>query len=279
MNAVSTRHAVSGEGYEFGKPVGIGLVILAMLPLVILPLLSIFIFGMKRGPIHFWEVLTAPEALFSIKLSLMTSSVATLCNLVFGLLAAYVLTKYDFAGSSALMITISLPTAIPTAVAGSALLLLWGPQGLLGKYIDQYTDFQVMFTTAAIILANIFVTFPLAFGVIKPALDNFDRNYEDAAETMGASRLQTFLYVVLPSLRGALVTGALLTFARSIGEFGSTIMVSGNTPMETQTAPLYIYTKFLGGDVEGANAIAVVLAIISFAVFSLIIVFRNRLER
>jgi sulfate transport system permease protein len=91
--------------------------------------------------------------------------------------------------------------------------------------------------------------------------------------------LQTFLYVVLPSLRGALVTGALLTFARSIGEFGSTIMVSGNTPMETQTAPLYIYTKFLGGDVEGANAIAVVLAIISFAVFSLIIVFRNRLER
>lgn len=279
MNAVSDRQPVVGERYEFGRPISISLVILAMMPLVIMPLLSVFIFGIKGGPIHFWDVLTSSEALFSIKLSLLTSSAATVCNLIFGLLAAYVLTKYDFAGSSALMITISLPTAIPTAVAGFALLLLWGPQGLLGKYIDQYTDFEVMFTTAAIILANIFVTFPLAFGVIKPALDNFDRSYEDAAETMGASRLQTFFYVVLPSLRGALVTGALLTFARSIGEFGSTIMVSGNTPLKTQTAPLFIYSRFQDGDVEGANAIAVVLAIISFAVFSLIIVFRNRLER
>jgi sulfate transport system permease protein len=149
---------------------------------------------------------------------------------------------------------------------------------LLGVYLEE-SDWQVMFTTAAIILANIFVTFPLAFGVIKPALDNFDRNFEDAAETMGASRWQTFRYVVLPSLRGAIVTGALLTFARSIGEFGSTIMVSGNLAMKTQTAPLYIFTKFNEGDVEGANAIAVVLAVISFAIFSLIIFSRKRLER
>ncbi|MFN0123657.1 MAG: ABC transporter permease [Blastocatellia bacterium] len=270
---------VAGRGLELGRPVSVGLVVAAMMPLVILPLLSIFIFGLKEGPLHFWQSLLAPGALFSIKLSLITSSVATICNVMFGLLAAYVLTKYDFAGNSALMIIISLPTAIPTAVAGFALLLLWGKYGLIGRYMETYTDFEVMFTTAAIILANIFVTFPLAFGVIKPALENFDRNFEDAAETMGASRLQTFFYVVLPSLRGAIVTGALLTFARSIGEFGSTIMVSGNLAMKTQTAPLYIFTKFNEGDVEGANAIAVVLAIISFAVFSLIIVFRNRLER
>ncbi|HZS08917.1 MAG TPA: ABC transporter permease [Blastocatellia bacterium] len=281
MGAVtaSRNSGVADQRFDLGKPVGIGLVIAAMLPLVIMPLLSVFIFGMKEGPVHFWKVLSAPAALFSIKLSLLTSSVATVCNVLFGLLAAYVLSKYDFAGSSALMIIISLPTAIPTAVAGFALLLLWGKYGLIGYYLERYTDFEVMFTTAAIILANIFVTFPLAFGVIKPALDNFDRSYEDAAETMGASRWQTFFYVVLPSLRGALVTGALLTFARSIGEFGSTIMVSGNLAMKTQTAPLYIFTKFNEGDVEGANAIAVVLAVISFAVFSLIILFRNRLER
>jgi sulfate transport system permease protein len=263
---------------DLTKPVGIGFILAAMMPLVILPLASIFIYGFSKGTDHFWDALMAPPALFSLRLSLITSSVATLCNLVFGLIAAYVMSKYDFKGSSALMIIISLPTAIPTAVAGFALLLLWGRNGLLGQFLEQ-TDYQIMFTTAAIILANIFVTFPLAFGVIKPALDNLDPNYEYAAETMGASRWQTFRFVVLPSLRGAIITGALLTFARSIGEFGSTIMVSGNLSMQTQTAPLYIFSKFNEGDVEAANAIAAVLAVISFAIFSLILFTRKKLER
>jgi sulfate transport system permease protein len=263
---------------DLARPFGVGLVVTAMLPLVILPMASVFIFGFSKGPLHFWDALTNPAALFSLRLSLWTSSIATVCNVVFGLIAAYVMSKYEFHGDSALMIMISLPTAIPTAVAGFALLLLWGRSGLLGQFLEQ-TDVRIMFTTAAIILANIFVTFPLAFGVIKPALDNLDVSYEDASEAIGATRWQTFRFVVLPSLRGAIITGALLTFARSIGEFGSTIMVSGNLAMKTQTAPLYIYSKFNEGDVEGANAIAAVLAVMSFAIFSLIIFFRNRLER
>ncbi len=267
-----------GQRVDVAKPVGIGFILLAMMPLVILPLASIFIYGFSKGPIHFWESLSSPSALFSLRLSLTTSSVATVCNVLFGLIAAWVMSKYEFKGTSALMILISLPTAIPTAVAGFALLLLWGRSGLLGQFLE-HSDYQIMFTTAAIILANIFVTFPLAFGVIKPALDNLDTSYEDAAETMGATRWQTFRFVVLPSLRGAIITGALLTFARSIGEFGSTIMVSGNLARRTQTAPLYIYTKFTEGDIEGANAIAAVLAVISFAIFSLIIFTRKRLEK
>ncbi|MGH9767946.1 MAG: ABC transporter permease, partial [Blastocatellia bacterium] len=235
---------------DIARPVGISFILDAMMPLVILPLASIFIYGFSKGLDHFWDALIAPAAIFSLKLSLTTSSVATICNVVFGLIAAWVMSKYEFKGSSALMIIISLPTAIPTAVAGTALLLVWGRFGLLGQFLE-HTDYQIMFTTAAIILANIFVTFPLAFGVIKPALDNLDTSYEDAAETMGASRWQTFRFVVLPSLRGAIITGALLTFARSVGEFGSTIMVSGNLAMKTQTAPLYIFTKFNEGDVEG----------------------------
>ena len=282
MNAVtydnSTTVKKRRRHFDLAKPTGISLVVIAMLPLVIMPLLSIFIFGFSKGPAHFWEALVHPAAVFSLKLSLLTSSAATVCNVVFGVLAAWVMTKYEFRGDSALMIIISLPTAIPTAVAGFALLLLWGPFGLLGQFLEA-TDWQIMFTTAAIILANIFVTFPLAFGTIKPALENFDTNLEDAAETMGASRWQTFRYVVLPSLRSAIVTGALLTFARSIGEFGSTIMVSGNMMMKTQTAPLYIYARYNDGDVEAANAIAIVLAIISFAIFSLIMIFRKRLEK
>lgn len=267
-----------GRKADLAKPIGIGFILTAMMPLVILPLASIFIYGFSKGVTHFWDALAAPAALFSLKLSLLTSSVATICNVIFGLIAAYIMSKYDFKGSSALMIIISLPTAIPTAVAGFALLLLWGRHGLLGQFLE-HTDYQIMFTTAAIILANIFVTFPLAFGVIKPALDNLDTTYEDAAETMGASRWQIFRYVVLPGLRGAIITGALLTFARSIGEFGSTIMVSGNLAMKTQTAPLYIFAKFNEGDVESANAIAAVLAVVSFAIFSLIIFNRKRLER
>ncbi|MFN0109653.1 MAG: ABC transporter permease [Blastocatellia bacterium] len=259
------------------RPLGIGFVVLAMMPLVMLPLASIFYYGFNKGPIHFWQAVSAPAALYSLRLSLMTSSVATACNVVFGIIAAYVMYKYRFKGSSALMIIISLPTAIPTAVAGVALLLVWGRTGILGSLME-HTDYQVMFTTAAIILANIFVTFPLAFGVIKPALDNLDPSFEAAAETMGATRWQTFRYVVLPSLRGAIITGALLTFARSIGEFGSTIMVSGNKA-KTMTAPLYIYAKFNEAEVESATAIAAVLAVISFVVFSLILLTRNRLDK
>ncbi len=266
------------EPFDIGRPLGIGFIMTAMLPLVMLPLASIFIYSLKEGPTHFWQALMNPVALFSLRLTLLTSSVTTVCNVLFGLLAAYVMSKYRFRGESALMILISLPTAIPTAVAGFALLLLWGRNGLLGQFLEQ-TDFQVMFTTAAIILANVFVTFPLAFGVIKPALDNLDTSLEDAAATLGASRWQAFRFVILPSLRGAIITGALLTFARSIGEFGSTIMVSGNLAMKTQTAPLYIYAKFNDGDVEGANAIAAVLAIISIIVFSLILLTRKKLEK
>lgn len=258
--------------------VGMGFILLAMMPLVILPIASIFIFGFSKGPVHFWSALTEAPALHALQLSILTSAVATVCNVIFGVVAAWVMGRDQLRGSSALIVLISLPTAIPTAVAGFALLLLWGRSGLLGRFIEQ-TDYQIMFTTAAIILANIFVTFPLAFGVIKPALDNLDINYEAAAETMGATRWQTFRYVVLPSLRGAIITGALLTFARSIGEFGSTIMVSGNLAMRTQTAPLYIFAKFNEGDIESANAIAAVLALLSFAIFSLIMLTKGRWGR
>ncbi|MBS1790656.1 MAG: ABC transporter permease [Acidobacteria bacterium] len=277
MNATTSNQPFSRQRTDPVRPFGIGFVVLAMMPLVILPLASIFFYGFNKGPIHFWEAVSAPAALYSLRLSLMTSSVATVCNVLFGIIAAYVMYKYSFKGSSALMIIISLPTAIPTAVAGVALLLVWGRSGIFGRLLE-YTDYQVMFTTAAIVLANIFVTFPLAFGVIKPALDNLDPSFEAAAETMGANRWQTFLYVVLPSLRGAIITGALLTFARCIGEFGSTIMVSGNKA-KTMTAPLYIYAKFNEAEVESATAIAAVLAVISFAVFSLILMTRNRLDK
>lgn len=272
-NVSRMRHV---RGFDLAKPLSIGAMLVIMLPLVLLPLASIFIFGTSKGLGSFWEALVAPEAVFALQLSLATSFWATVFNVVFGLFAGYVLSKYSFWGRNAIIVIISLPTAIPTAVAGFALLLLWGPYGILGQYLTPET--QIMFTAYAIILANIFVTFPLAFGVIKPVFDTMSRSLEEAAATIGATRWQTFWYVTLPSLRGAIVTGALLTFARAVGEFGSTILVSGNLAGRTQTAPLYIFAKFNEGQVEAANAVAIVLTVLSFVIFSALFLAHEWLE-
>jgi sulfate/thiosulfate transport system permease protein len=273
-NMSSLRHT---RGFDLVRPISIGAIVAIMLPLILLPLASIFIFGTSSGLGKFWAALIAPEAIFALKLSIVTSFWATVFNVIFGLFAAYVLSKYNFWGRNALIVTISLPTAIPTAVAGFALLLLWGPYGTLGRLLEP-NNVHIMFTAWAIILANIFVTFPLAFGVIKPVFDTMSHSLEEASATMGASRWQTFWHVTLPSLRGAIVGGALLTFARAVGEFGSTILVSGNLASRTQTAPLYIFAKFNEGQVEAANAIAIVLALFSFAIFSILFFARDWLE-
>ena len=265
------------RGFDLVKPLSIATMVAIMLPLILLPLASIFIFGTSSGLDKFWAALQAPEAIFALKLSIVTSFWATVFNVLFGLFAAYVLSKYNFWGRNAVIVIISLPTAIPTAVAGFALLLLWGPYGTLGRLLDPQ-GFQLMFTAWAIILANIFVTFQLAFVVIKPVFDTMSHSLEEASATMGATRWQTFWHVTLPSLRGAIVGGALLTFARAVGEFGSTILVSGNLASRTQTAPLYIFAKFNEGQVEAANAIAIVLALFSFAIFSILFFARDWLE-
>ncbi len=257
MKIRAIRHV---RGFDVARPISIGVMLGIMLPLVLLPLLSIFVYGTKKGLGTFWS-----------------SFWATVFNVIFGLFAAYVLSRYDFWGRNAVIVTISLPTAIPTAVAGFALLLLWGPNALLGRLLNTQ-GVQLMFTPYAIILANIFVTFPLAFGVIKPVLDTMSRSMEEASATIGATRWQTFWHVTLPSLRGAIVGGALLTFARAVGEFGSTILVSGNLAERTQTAPLYIFAKFNEGQIEAANAIAIVLALLSFVIFSVLFFARDWLE-
>ncbi len=274
-NLSGVRHT---RGFDLVKPLSVATLVVVMLPLVLLPLASIFIFGTSNGLKSFWHALVAPEAIFALKLSIVTSFWATIFNVFFGLFAAYVLSKYNFWGRNAIIVTISLPTAIPTAVAGFALLLLWGPYGTLSRLFGSDNVPHVMFTAYAIILANIFVTFPLAFGVIKPVFETMSASLEEASATMGATRWQTFWHVTLPGLRGALLGGALLTFARAVGEFGSTILVSGNLANRTQTAPLYIFAKFNEGQVEAANAIAIVLALFSFAIFSILFFARDWLE-
>src|SRR5438105_12406305 len=176
------------RGFDVARPLSIGMMLGIMLPLVLLPLLSIFVYRFGKGTDVFWSSLVAPEAVFALKLSMVTSFWATVFNVLFGLFAAYVLSRYDFWGRNAVIVTISLPTAIPTAVAGFALLLLWAPYGTLVRLLNPQ-GVQMLFTPYAIILANIFVTFPLAFGVIKPVFDTMSRSLEEASATIGATRL------------------------------------------------------------------------------------------
>lgn len=247
-----------------------GFLVLVMLPLLLLPLASVFIFALKGGLGDFTAALTTQDALFAIRFSLLMAFATAAVNTLLGAYAAYVLSKTRFPGRESLGIVLNLPVAIPNVVVGTSLLLLWGPIGLFGEMLAP-TGLQPMFTPIAVLLAHIFVTFPYMVGAVRPVLDDLEITYEEAAYTMGATRWQTFIHVVFPAMRGGLITGALLTFAHSLGEFGATVMVSGNLRLRTQTAPLYIYTQFESGNIAAANAVAAVLAILSFILFSIII--------
>lgn len=251
-------------------PVTILLTIL--LPLLLMPLAAIFVFAGRGGLADFIAVLSAPDAQFALRFSLLIAFATASVNGVLGTYAAYVLSKYRFRGREALNVVVSLPVAIPTVVVGTSLLLLWGPIGLLGRFLDPL-GIQPMFAPTGVLLAHLFVTFPYMLGAVKPVLDELEVTYEEAAYTIGASRWQTFRFVLLPALRGALFTGGLLTFAHSLGEFGATVLVSGNLRLRTQTAPLFIFAQFEAGNIETANAVAAVLASLSFILFFLLLRF------
>ena len=248
----------------------IALMLVAITPLLLMPLVAVFIFAARGGADQFFAIISSAEAQFAVRYSLLIACLTALINSVLGVCTAYALSRFSFRGRNALGVLVNLPVAIPTVVVGTSLLLLWGPIGLIGRYLDPL-GIQPMFSTSAIVLAHIFVTFPYLYGTVRPVLDELDATYEEAAYTMGATRMQTFFWVVLPAIRSSMLSGALLTFAHSIGEFGATVLVSGNLRFKTQTAPLYIFAQFEAGNIEAASAVSAVLALFSFALFYLLL--------
>ncbi len=258
--------AAASQRPRRGVIVPVSMLLLVLFPLLLMPLMAIFIFAGRSGLAGLVASLSTPDAQFALRFSLLIAFGTALVNAVLGTFAAYVLSKYHFRGREALGIVVNLPVAIPTVVVGTSLLLLWGPIGLLGQFLDPL-GIQPMFAPAGVLLAHLFVTFPYMLGAVKPVLDELDVTYEEAAYTIGARRWQTFRFVILPALRGGLFSGTLLAFAHSLGEFGATVLVSGNLRLRTQTAPLYIFAQFEAGNIESANAVAAVLAVLSFALF------------
>ena len=230
--------------------------------LVIVPLSTLFARTARLGWSGFWDAATAPRALAAYTLSVGTSVVAAVVNGVFGLLVAWVLTRYRFTGRAIADALVDLPFALPTAVAGVALTTLYSQNGLIGALFAPH-GIKIAFTPLGIAVALTFIGLPFVVRSVQPVLETLPKEIEEAAATLGADRWQTFRRVILPALTPALVAGMSLSFARAIGEYGSVVFISGNMPGRTEIAPLLIMSKLEQYDYGGATAIAVVMLLTS----------------
>jgi sulfate/thiosulfate transport system permease protein len=212
----------------------------------------------------FFRAISSPRVLASYQVSFGTSLLAAAVNSLFGVVIAWVLVRYRFPGRRVLDAMVDLPFALPTAVAGISLAEIYSPNGWFGRPILALTGIKVAYTQLGILVALIFVGLPFVIRTVQPVLEDLDLEYEEAAASLGASRLQTVFRVVGPELFPPLLTGFALAFARAVGEYGSVVFIAGNMPMKTEIVPLLIITKLEQYDYRGATAIAVVMLIISF---------------
>jgi sulfate transport system permease protein len=206
----------------------------------------------------FWDAVSSPQAVASLKLTLLASFVVAALNAVFGTLIAWVLVRDSFTGQGVVNGVIDLPFALPTIVAGLTLLSLYGPKSPVG--------INVAYTRWAVFLALLFVTLPFVVRTVQPVLHELDREMEEAAASLGARPPQIFRRIVLPTVAPAILSGVALAFARAVGEFGSVVLISGNLPYKTEVAAVFIFGQLESGNVEGAAAVSVLLLAISFAV-------------
>jgi sulfate/thiosulfate transport system permease protein len=238
--------------------------------MLVLPLVVILRDGLSKGIGVFIHQITLPAAWHALMLTLWTSAGMTIINTFMGTLTAYVLVRYEFKGKSLLNGVVDLPLAIPTLVTGVMLVVLYGPQQALGAWLKQDFGFQIIFAPPAIILALLFITFPFVVRSVQPVLMGLDQAQEHAAATLGAGSFTIFRRVTLPPLVLPVLSGAMLSFARAIGEFGAIIIVAGNIPLYSQTAAVYVL-----GEVESENRIgasAVSIAMIAIALSLVLVV-------
>jgi sulfate transport system permease protein len=245
----------------FGLTLGFTVVYLSLLVLV--PLSTLFLKTATLTWPRFWQTISDEEVVAAFKLSFGASFVAAVINVVFGVLVAWVLARYRFPGKRFIDGLVDLPFALPTAVAGIALTAVYAPNGWIGRYLEPH-GLKVAFAPAGVVVALTFIGLPFVVRTVQPVLEDLDAEIEEAAASLGASRLQTFVRVLFPALAPAVISGFALAFARAVGEYGSVVFISGNMPMKTEIAPLMIMSKLEQYDYPGATAIAVVMLLASF---------------
>ena len=251
----------------FGLTMGFTLLYLSLI--VLIPLSATFLKTAAMSWGQFWSTVTEPRALASYRLSFGASLIGAAINMVFGMLAAWVLVRYSFPGKRVVDAMVDLPFALPTAVAGITLTAVFARNGWIGSYLEPL-GIKVAFTPLGVVVALTFIGLPFVVRTVQPVLQDLDAEIEEAAASLGASRWQTVTRVILPNLLPALLTGFALAFARAVGEYGSVIFISGNMPMRTEITPLLIVTKLEQYDYAAATAIGVVMLVMSFALLFII---------
>jgi sulfate transport system permease protein len=253
------QSVIPGFGITFG------ITVTALSLVVLIPLAALAFKAAGVGPTEFWRIASNPRTLAALQLSFGAAFIAAAINAVFGLLVAWVLVRYRFPGRRILDAAIDLPIALPTAVAGISLAVIYAPNGWVGSAFASL-GIKIAYTPLAVVLALIFVGLPFVVRTVQPVLAESEREIEEASALLGASRLRTVFNVVLPSITPALLTGFALAFARGIGEYGSVIFVAGNLPFVSEIAPLLIVIRLEEFDYAGASVIAVVMLALSFAI-------------
>ena len=247
-----------------GFNLALGFTLLYLSLIVLIPLSSLFFKTATLGWGGFWEVATNERVLASLRVTFVASFAAAVMNAIFGLVIAWVLVRYTFPGKRLVDALVDLPFALPTAVAGITLAMLYAPNGWIGHYFAEH-DIKIAYTPLGIVVALTFIGLPFVVRTVQPVLADVEAEIEEAAASLGASRWDVFRRVIFPSIYPALLTGFALAFARSIGEYGSVIFIAGNMPFISEIAPLLIVAKLEQYDYAGATAIALVMLIISFA--------------
>ncbi len=260
----------------FGLSLGITVTYLSLI--VLIPLSGLVWKTASLGIHELAHAVLSPRALAAYRLSFGAALIAGVVNMVFGLVLAWVLTRYDFPGRQIVDAAIDLPFALPTAVAGIALTTLYVESGWLGRFLEPH-GIQVAFAPAGVAVAMVFVGLPFVVRTVQPVLVDLDLHMEEAAATLGASRLYTFRKVIIPAALPAAVTGFALAFARAVGEYGSVVFISGNMPGRTEIAPLLIVTKLEQFDYAGATAVALVMLVLSFVLLFVINLLQSMVRR
>jgi sulfate transport system permease protein len=262
--------AASHAGWQFKRPsvipgfgLTLGFTIVYLTLIVLIPLAGVAWRSTELGWAGFWEIATEERTLNALKISFGGALIAALVNVVFGTILAWVLVRYRFPGRKIVDAIIDLPFALPTAVAGISLAAIYAPNGWIGSLLEPL-GIKIAFTPAGIVVALIFVGLPFVVRTVQPIMAELDVEVEEAAATLGASRLQTITRVLLPALAPAVLTGFALSFARAVGEYGSVIFIAGNIPYVSEIAPLLIIIRLEEFNYAGATAIAAVMLVISF---------------
>ena len=261
----------------FRLTMGITITMLSLI--VLIPLASVMVCSLKLSPKEFIELVTKPNVVYAFATSIVCSLIAAIINVIFGVILAWTLVRYEFPGKRILDGFIELPFALPTAVAGITLSKLYSETGLLGKPLAAL-GIKVSYTHIGIVVALVFVGIPFVVRNVQPVLEKLDGQYEEAAFILGASPSRTFFKVILPELKPSILTGFGLAFARGIGEYGSVIYISGNSSKEhTQVISYVIMQKLSYIDYSSATAIALIMLIISFLILLVINIIQMRQAR